>query len=235
MTAPGKSWPRELFEVLLVALVFAIFVRTWMVQAFKIPSGSMEDNLLVGDHILVNKFIYGGENAFERALLPARQVERGDIVVFKSPEDPARDYIKRCMGLPGDEIAIRGKALAVDGEPLHESAYASFTDEMTYPDSALVPDYFRIRDNVAAFTVPAGHYFCLGDNRDNSNDSRFWGTVPENHVKGRALIVYWSIAPPRGEPVAGSEESAVGEPSGGARERGPLAAMRWDRTFRLVR
>jgi signal peptidase I len=230
-----KSWSREVLEALLVALVFAVFARTWLVQAFKIPTGSMEHNLLVGDHILVNKFIYGPVSGrVERALLPNRAIRRGDIVVFKFPEDPARDFIKRCVGLPGDEVDLVDKRLHVNGRPLAEP-YTEHTDSRVYPESDFVPEHYRARDNFGPFVVPPGEYFCLGDNRDNSHDSRFWGPVPTEYVKGRAVLVYWSVAtgPDR---RAGGEAGEAGWWRAPLDEIGPVfARTRWGRTFRLVR
>lgn len=215
-----------------MALIFAIFARTWVVQAFKIPTGSMEENLLVGDHILVNKFVYGpSASPFEGRYLPIRRVRRGDVVVFKFPENPARDFIKRCVGLPGDEVDIVRKELRINGRSLDEP-YIFLTDPDVYPESQFVPEYYRKRDNFGPYVVPPGHYFCLGDNRDNSHDSRFWGPVPAEYVKGRALLVYWSIARPS-RPV-----TAEGGPWW---RPGPLdlsslfSNVRWERTFRPVR
>jgi len=227
-----KGWLREVLEALLVALVFAVFARTWVVQAFKIPTGSMEENLLVGDHILVNKFIYGPvRHRWERILLPVRHPRRGDVVVFKYPVDPERDFIKRCIGLPGDEIGIRNKELILNGEPVREDAYTHFVDPQTYPDSPFVPEHYRLRDQFGPIEVPPDHYFCLGDNRDRSHDSRFWGAVPESYLKGRALLVYWSVA-------GGPEEAGPETPQRGVWERLGDAfrgGTRWERTFALVR
>ncbi len=232
MSAP-KPWLQEVAEALLVALIFAVFARTWMVQAFKIPTGSMEENLLVGDHILVNKFVYGPAlGPLERTLLPERHIRRGDIVVFKYPEDPERDFIKRCVGLPGDEVDLEGKKLYVNGHRVAEP-YTYFTDPTTYPESPFVPEHYRQRDNFGPFVVPAGHYFCMGDNRDNSHDSRFWGTVPEDYVKGRALLVYWSVDVPKARRAQVEQEPwwrATVDQTAMLAEH-----TRWARTFRLVR
>jgi signal peptidase I len=230
-----KSWLREVAEALLVALVFAVFARTWLVQAFKIPTGSMEHNLLVGDHILVNKFVYGpASGRWERILLPSRTIRRGDVVVFKFPEDPARDFIKRCVGLPGDEVDLVDKRLRINGRPVPEP-YVEHTDSTTYPESPFVPEHYRARDNFGPFVVPPGHYFCMGDNRDNSHDSRFWGPVPEEFVKGRAVLVYWSVS------SGGEGPTPVGAGEGPS-WRAPFADLgrmvgqtRWERTFRMVR
>jgi len=193
--AHSRSLLREYLEVLLITLVFAIFARTYAVQAFKIPTGSMEENLLIGDHILVNKFVYGRSmSPLEAALLPTHPVRRGDVVVFKFPEDPTRDFIKRCIGLPGDAIEIVDKMIFVNGQRVDDQGYAFRTDPRTYPRSVFLHETYRNRDNYGPTTVPEGHYFFMGDNRDNSNDSRFWGPVPAEYIRGRALLVYWSFA-----------------------------------------
>ena len=225
---------REYLEAFLIAVIFAIFARTYVVQAFKIPSGSMEQNLLIGDHILVNKFIYGpAASGLERALLPLRSIRRGDVVVFKFPEDPTRDFIKRCVGLPGDRVELRDKHLFVNGDPVADDAYVYHSDRRVFSTSPYYPSDKRQRDNFGPYLVPAASYFCLGDNRDNSNDSRFWGPVPAANLKGRALIVYWSFESTGDE---GAWPGLVGK----LRQLGRVAAnffskTRWDRTFRLVR
>jgi signal peptidase I len=219
-----------------VALVFAVFARTWVVQAFKIPTGSMEENLLVGDHILVNKFVYGPiRYPWEAALLPSRPVRRGDVVVFKYPEDPGRDFIKRCLGLPGDRIEIADKLLLLDDEPLVESGYAQFSDPVVYPESPAIDSYYRIRDQFGPYDVPPEHYFCLGDNRDHSQDSRYWGPVPRDYLKGRALLIYWSV---RGADEAPAAAVTVHGPwwrRYGEALRRLTASTRWERAWKLVR
>ena len=233
-----KSVGREYLEALLVAVIFATFARTFVVQAFKIPTGSMEENLLVGDHILVNKFIYGPTAyPWERPLLPVRDLERGDVVVFKYPDDPTRDFIKRCVGMPGDVVEIVDKRLLVDGEPFDDESYTYRFDDRVFSRSRFLGDDFRRRDNFGPYRVPPASYFCLGDNRDNSRDSRFWRqtSVPHAYVKGRAFAIYWSFdAPPR----LRLEEAQGG--GGVARRLATVARhfftrTRWDRTFRLVR
>ena len=180
----SKSVVREYYEAILVAFILALFVRTFVFENFKIPSGSMEDNLLIGDHLVVNKFIFArnGDSVLHR-LFPYRDPERGDVVVFKYPEDPRRDFIKRCVAVAGDTIEIRRKELFLNGEPQVEPLVVH-KDPRVWDDSSLVPVSSRIRDNFGPFTVPEGTVFCLGDNRDNSLDSRFWGPVPLDYVKG---------------------------------------------------
>src|SRR5262249_30568498 len=142
--------------------------------------------------ILVNKFIYGPTvSPLEEKLLPIRKVRRGDIVVFKYPEDPTRDFIKRCMGLPGDTMKLIDKDLYINGKHVDDSAFTYYADSEVYPHDLFFHPK-RVRDNFGPKTVGPRSYFCMGDNRDNSNDSRYWGTVPESYLKGRAFVVYWS-------------------------------------------
>jgi len=174
---PRKKKPvwREYGEAILIAVVLALFIRTFVVQAFKIPSGSMIPTLLIGDHILVNKFIYRFTN-------PAR----GDVIVFKYPQDESRDFIKRVIGLPGDTVEVRKKSVYINGEPLQEN----FT--VQHEDSTLLPRLTSPRDYFGPVVVPPGTYFVMGDNRDNSQDSRFWGFLKMGEIKGKAFLIYWS-------------------------------------------
>jgi signal peptidase I len=184
-----KSTLREYFESIVIAVILALFVRTWVVQAFKIPTGSMENNLLIGDHLLVNKFVFGPEpNALERALLPVRDIRRGDIVVFKFPDEPTRDFIKRVIGLPGDTIELRNKKVLVNGQSLDEP-YVHFL-EASHGAGEITS--FDVRERYGPVHVPEGQYFVMGDNRDNSQDSRYWGFLPRHYIKGKALMIYWS-------------------------------------------
>jgi signal peptidase I len=203
-TEPGpafkKSVAREYLESIVVAVILALFIRTFAVQAFKIPTGSMEENLLIGDHLLVNKLVYSpSAGHFEDTLMGKRPIERRDVVVFKFPEDPNRDFIKRVIGLPGETVEIRNKRVYIDGEPLDER-YVHFLEpprQADDPEFGLRMD--GIRDNWGPRVVPVGELLVLGDNRDNSRDSRFWGFLPIDQVKGRALIVYWSYEATREE------------------------------------
>ncbi len=232
--ATSKSIFREYFEALLIAVIFATFARTYAVQAFKIPTGSMEQNLLIGDHILVNKFLFGPtQNVLERWLLPTHDVRRGDVVVFRFPEDPSRDFIKRCIGLPGDTIEIVDKVIRVNDEVVDDSHYTYHSDSRVYPHSVFLHESYRDRDNFGPFEVPEGHYFFMGDNRDNSNDSRFWGAVPATYIKGRAFLVYWSFA---------SDQEPVEWPGYRSKVRQLsdvflkfFTNTRWDRSFQIVR
>ena len=197
-----KSTIREYYEALLIAIVFVNFARIFAFQAFKIPSGSMEDNLLIGDHIIVNKFIYGAKAPVLDKVLPLRDIRRGDIVVFRYPEQPDVDFVKRVVALPGETIAIRNKKVFIDGRPLDEP-YVVFDDERTYPEGPFLPEPYRSRDQYGPVRVREGEYFAMGDNRDHSHDSRYWGGVPRALIKGRAFVVYWSfdMAPPPGTTV----------------------------------
>jgi signal peptidase I len=187
-----KSTLREYFESILVAVVLALFVRTFVFQAFKIPTGSMKPNLLVGDHLIVNKFIFApAVFGLERVLLPMRPIERGDIIVFKFPEEPERDFIKRVIGLPGDTLELKNQTVLINGQALTEP-YAHYL----FPPAAEGQMEGDLRRKYGPVTVPAGHFFMMGDNRDDSQDSRFWGFLPETYVKGRALFIYWSFDTP---------------------------------------
>jgi signal peptidase I len=199
-----KSTVREYFESIVIAVILALFVRTWVVQAFKIPTGSMENNLLVGDHLLVNKFRYGPTALdIERAVMPIAPIRRGEVVVFKYPEDPERDFIKRVIGLPGETLEVRQKKVYVNGTPLEEPYVHFLQPAGAYGEFAA----FDVREQYGPVTVPAGHYFVMGDNRDNSQDSRYWGFLPREYIKGKALVVYWSFAT---DPETGRENGAFG-------------------------
>jgi signal peptidase I len=201
-----KSTAREYFESIVVAVILALFIRTFVVQAFKIPTGSMEENLLIGDHLLVNKFVFGptvGE--LERRLLPIDTIDRGDVVVFKYPVEPERDFIKRVIGLPGETVEVRDRKVYVDGKPLDEP-YAHYLLPASAGDYQEVTS-FDVRERYGPVTVPANQYFVMGDNRDNSQDSRYWGFLPRDLVKGKALVIYWSFESEREE----YEEAGAGQ------------------------
>lgn len=184
--AAPKSRLRENIEAIVIAVILALFIRTFIVQAFKIPSGSMLSTLQIGDHILVNKFIYGVKLPYlNTTVIPVGQPVRDDIIVFRYPEEPDKDFIKRVVAVPGDVIQIRNKKVFVNQE-LIEQPYAVYTDPH------VVPAHVNQRDNLGPITVPPGAYFVMGDNRDNSYDSRFWGFVEASEVRGKAFIIYWS-------------------------------------------
>ena len=184
-----KSTLREYTESIVIAVILALFVRTWIVQAFKIPTGSMENNLLIGDHLLVNKFMFGPTaTSIGRTLLPVRDIRRGDVIVFKYPDEPDRDFIKRVIGLPGETLELRAKKVYIDGQPLDEP-YVHFLEPAS---DAQETTLFDVRERYGPVRVPEGQYFVMGDNRDNSQDSRYWGFLPRHYIKGRALMIYWS-------------------------------------------
>lgn len=186
-----KGIVREYAEAIVIAVVLALFIRTFVVQAFKIPSGSMVPTLVVGDHILVNKFIYGIKIPFtDKTLIEVSEPERGDVIVFKFPLDSGKDYIKRVIGLPGDRIQIVNKHLFINGKPAPDS-HAFYSES--------IPRAISDRDNFGPITVPPEMLFVMGDNRDDSHDARFWKDekgnrvyVPLSYVKGKALFIYWS-------------------------------------------
>lgn len=186
--APSKKKGalRENIEAIVVAVILALFIRTFVVQAFKIPSGSMKETLLIGDHILVNKFIYGVKAPFiQKTIIPINNPQREDIIVFEFPEDPSKDFIKRVIGIPGDVIEIRNKKLFVNGSAVKDS-------HGIHKDPKMFSARQQPRDNLGPITVPPGKLFVMGDNRDFSYDSRFWGFVDLVAVKGKAFIIYWS-------------------------------------------
>ena len=185
-SAVKSIFSRENFEAILIAVVLALFIRTFIVQAFKIPSGSMLQTIQLGDHILVNKFIYGVKIPFiHKTLIPVTAPKRGDIIVFTPPHEPDKDYIKRVIGVAGDVIEVRDKKLFRNGE-LVTAPYEIHADGRT------LPAFLSPRDNFGPVTVPEHMLFMMGDNRDNSADSRFWGFVDLSKVKGKAMIIYWS-------------------------------------------
>jgi signal peptidase I len=225
---------REYFEALLIAGIFLGFTNTFLVKTFYIPSRSMESTLLVGDHLFVNRFLFGQAGPdWVQKVVPMRGVRRGDIVIFRSPESPTMDLVKRCVGVPGDEIKVVAKQLYVNGEAVDDSAYAIHRDSRTFPDLRIVRRQNRLRDNFGPFTVPEEHFFFMGDNRDESYDSRFWGAVPRHYLKGRALMIYWSYG---GETPDGTW-SGWGEKVGqvGRTLLGFPTKTRWGRTFHLIR
>ncbi|HEY0140127.1 MAG TPA: signal peptidase I [Thermoanaerobaculia bacterium] len=225
-----KSTAREYYEALLIAIIFVNFARIFVFQAFKIPSPSMEDNLKVGDHLVVNKFIYGPPAGLLDGLMPLREIERGDIIVFRYPENPDQDYVKRVIGLPGDTVEIKDKKVLVNGRLLAEP-YVIFTDEGIVPDRPALPEPWRSRDQMKPRKIPEGQYFAMGDNRDQSADSRYWGNVPRGFIKGRPFMVYWSYEgapPPAGAGAREHARSLVNV------ARNFFAKTRWHRMFFIV-
>lgn len=205
----GVVW--EWTRSLAVAFVLFLFVRTFLVEAFRIPTSSMENTLLVGDFLLVNKLVYGAEIPGTHIRLPALdQPERGDVVVFIPPHEPTKNYVKRLIGVPGDTLEMRDKVLFLNGRPLEEP-YARYLDRggdamhpnMRWQSNHLIASvaraYHPTRDNWGPLVVPRDRFFVLGDNRDNSEDSRYWGFVPRDAIRGRPWFVYYSFASSPGE------------------------------------
>jgi signal peptidase I len=233
-------------QSLMGTVVIAIFVITFIVQAFQIPSESMQDTLLVGDYLLVNKLCYGGAGLGNH-VMPYQDIKRGDIVVFHYPVDPQQHFVKRVIGVPGDHLRMVNKKVLINGKPLDEP-YVRFLE----PRNNLFRDDFPRMDIAAQrlegdwwlemkklvvdgqLIIPEGHYFVMGDNRDNSDDSRYWGFVPRENIIGQPLLIYWS---------SGSLNSDLtGSPTVGDRLYHLAYAVthlfqitRWERTFRLVR
>ncbi len=229
MASFQKSTGREYFESIVIAVILALFIRTFIVQAFKIPTGSMENTLLIGDHLLVNKFMLGPSgSSLERTLLPERNPRRGDIIVFKYPEEPSRDFIKRVIGLPGETVEMRNKRIFINGKELTEP-YVHFLQPPTGPPELSETTSYDVRENYGPVTVPTDEYFVMGDNRDNSEDSRYWGFLPRDSIKGNAMMVYWSYEATSQD----YEESGLGDSVKGI---GSVVThfftrTRWDRIF----
>ncbi len=213
-TVKHKSVTREWTEFAVSLIIMVFFIRVTTVEAFRIPTGSMEDTMLVGDFLLVNKFVYGVRTPdwigipFTKVGFPLpshkfegpRDVKSGDIVVFKYPKDPSLNYIKRCIAGPGQTVEIKNRIVLVDGKVMENPPKAKYS--RPWPEQAGVEERRMFgakpgipwnRDNYGPITVPAGHYFMMGDNRDNSEDSRYWGFVPEDHIVGQALVTYFSF------------------------------------------
>jgi signal peptidase I len=216
MTKPAeyrKSTAREYFESIVIAVILALFVRTWAVQAFKIPTGSMENNLLIGDHLLVNKFVFGpASGPAERTILPMREIRRGDIVVFKYPDEPERDFIKRVIGLPGETVRLENGHVfvtPVGGNPIRlDEPYVA-----RGPDGTALPTLSRDAEGTSEWVIADGTYFLLGDNRGQSSDSRIFGAVDEERIVGRAWLRYFPID--RIGLVGGSEYPGLVDGEGG--------------------
>ena len=223
-----KSTIREYYEALLIAVIFVNFARIFAFQAFKIPTGSMEDNLKVGDHIIVNKFIYGPGTSLG-GMLPLREIRRGDIIVFRYPLQPDTDFVKRVIGLPGDTVEVHDKVVSINGKPQAEP-YVIHVDPTIYPPRPQLPEPYRSRDQFGPYIVPSDQYFAMGDNRDRSSDSRYWGTVPRSMIKGKAFMVYWSF---EGAPPTSDTTSARIKELWGVVKRF-FTGTRWSRSFFIV-
>jgi signal peptidase I len=215
-----KSTIREYFESIVITAIIALFATTFVVQAFKIPTGSMESNLLIGDHLLVNKFVYGLHAGPLARILPFKELKRGDVIVFKYPQSPEVAYVKRLIGLPGEKVEMVGRTVYINGQPLKE-------DYTQYIDAGSVYERY------GPFQVPEGKYFAMGDNRDNSQDSRFWGYVPRDHIIGKALAIYWSFETPRDEYLQTSVAERLKQ--FGDVVLNFFTKTRWNRTLKIIR
>jgi signal peptidase I len=215
-----KPFWQEYGEALLIALILALFIRAFLVQAFSIPSGSMQPTLLIGDYLLVNKFGYGIRNPFtNKVLIPIGKPQRGDVVVFIFPQDPSKDYIKRIIGLPGERLQVINKKVYINGRLL-ETPQAVNADPRVIPATP-----GQSRDNFGPLVVPPDSYFVMGDNRDHSYDSRFWGVVSLDALRGKALIIYFSWEGQPGTPLYLAFTRGL---------EGLLFHLKWDsKSFRL--
>jgi signal peptidase I len=234
---------REYVDSLLVTVILALFGITFAVQAFKIPSQSMEETLLVGDHLLVNKFVFADTDGGGLPLLPYRDVRRGDIIVFKYPFPPYQHFVKRVIGLPGDRLQIVDRQVYINGQPIdepykiHRARHASaITADFPPPEGSYYINVMRSWEKELdalregdALVIPPGKYFVMGDNRDNSQDSRYWGLVDRDNIIGRPLLIYWSFD------AEGRRAVLPGDDRRHAGGNGFFARIRWGRLLRFVR
>jgi signal peptidase I len=233
--APAHSTAREWYESLLVAGIFVLFVRTFVVQTYQVPTGSMERTILVGDHLLVNKFAFAPRLPALAKLLPYRDVHPGDIVVFKKPGDdlnPGNVLVKRAVAKAGDTVQVKDKQLFINGKA-EERATIQHIDPETYPDHPGIPDMARRRDQFGPFTVSANSFFGMGDNRDNSLDSRYWGAIPRPNIFGRPVILYWSYEAEPNSHIWRGPVAKIRQLAGVAVHF--FSRTRWDRMFRVVK
>jgi len=223
-----KSLVREYFELIAETAVFVFFVMTFVVQAFQIPTGSMEPTLLVGDFLLVNKLVYSSPStALDKLLLPRRGIRRHDIVVFKYPKELTKDYVKRVVALEGEKLEIKNKQVYINEQPIAES-YKVHDDSRVFTKDGYYHYDDAIRDNFGPIVVPPGHLFVMGDNRDNSEDSRYWGFLPLDNIKGRPWVIYFSYR---------AERDAFTKTSVGERVKkfaSFLPKARWGRMLRVI-
>jgi len=223
-----KSLVREYFELIAETAVFVFFVMTFVVQAFQIPTGSMEPTLLIGDFLLVNKLVYSAPpTALERTILPRRDIRRQDIVVFKYPKELNKDFVKRVIALEGEKIEVKDKQVFINDQPLAES-YKVHNDTQVFTKDGYYHYDDAIRDNFGPVVVPPGHCFVMGDNRDNSMDSRYWSFLPLGYIKGKPWVIYFSYR---------AERDAYTKTSFGERVKkfaSFLPKARWGRMLRVV-
>jgi signal peptidase I len=239
---PANDIPRGFIAEWTVTILLLLFGTTTLVQAFVIPTGSMEDTLLIGDHLLVDKLAYAPPGPVSRLLLPYSDVKRGDIIVFRYPVDIRQTFVKRAIGLPGDHIRIENKQVILNGKRIqepykfHKMDYIdSYRDNFPGPPNTflLEPGLKMLENNVVngEVIVPAGHYFAMGDNRDSSLDSRYWGFVPRENIIGKPLVIYWSYDAPTDQlanPMIGMDHLID-------LAQNFFSKTRWNRTFMLIR
>jgi signal peptidase I len=218
----------ETAEAVLVAAALALAFKGFVFQIYHVPSASMEDTVLTGDYVLVNKFAYGAHAGPWGRFLPYRDLTRGDVVVFRYPPDPERDFVKRVVGLPGDSVAVEAKKIVVNGRMVREP-YAVHRDARTFGADA--PPALQRRDRLGPIDIGGGGFFALGDNRDESQDSRFWGPVPLTHLEGRAVLVLWSVR--EGSRSFSGRGAALRRFIDTALNFFPRA--RWERSFHAIR
>jgi len=224
-----KTIVRDYFETIVTCVIFVIFARTFVFQQSKIPTGSMIPTLLVGDYIMVNKFAFAPLSSVpalagvEHLLLPLRDLKRRDIVVFKYPEEPEKDYIKRVIGLPGEVIEVRDRQVYIDGKPLEEPYVIHRNPRGLNAD----------QDNYPPTRIPENSLFCMGDNRDNSKDSRSWGFVPRDYVKGRAFMIWWSYD----EDSYAWQRTGLADKASGIWDKIThlFTKSRWERSFKIIK
>jgi signal peptidase I len=223
-----KSLFREYFELIAETAVFVFFVMTFVVQAFQIPTGSMEPTLLIGDFLLVNKLVYSSPSTpLDKVILPRRDIRRKDIVVFKYPKELNKDFVKRVVALAGEKVEIRDKQVYINDEPISES-YKVHNDSQVFNKEGFYHYDDAIRDNYGPVIVPPGHCFVMGDNRDNSMDSRYWSFLPMSYIKGKPWVIYFSYR---------AERDAFTKTSFSERLKkfaSFLPKARWGRFFRLI-
>jgi signal peptidase I len=228
-----KSAAREWLESLVFSLIFVFFFTNFIAQATQVPTESMKPTILVGDHFFLDKFAFPANYPdFIARILPTRQINRGDIVAFKSPENPKVPFIKRVIGLPGESLEIRDKAVYINGKELQEP-YKRFIDPNTYERGSGIPTDYVIRDNYGPKIIPPHCYFMMGDNRDNSNDSRYWGVVDSKLIIGKPLFIYWSYDAPPYDPRSKSILEHTREYASVAINF--FSKTRWSRTGKILR
>ncbi|MGB7296866.1 MAG: signal peptidase I [Candidatus Aminicenantales bacterium] len=224
-----KSLVREYFELIAETAVFVFFVMTFVVQAFQIPTGSMEPTLLIGDFLLVNKLVYSDPVTFlEKAVLPRRDIHRHDIVVFKYPKELNKDFVKRIIALEGEKVEIKDKQVYINDQPIPED-YKVHNDSQVFNKDGFYHYDDAIRDNYGPVVVPPGHCFVMGDNRDNSMDSRYWSFLPMSYIKGKPWVIYFSYR---------AERDAFTRTSFSERLKkfaSFLPKARWNRMLRIIR